>query len=175
MSDLYIKIHHDEQREKRHLPIPVIVAIALAALALIALLILRPTMSYRRYVAFLESLSADTTYAYANDSLRCERADQPPLRLTGENAYAVYNKLVAAGQGSFGGEAPEGGGVLLDYGNGATLELWPKTFSGSGRRDGLMVRYTDAEGKTTVVSTNRTAYSYFSVLFSPSHNPLWDE
>lgn len=175
MDALYDRVRRNAPRGKRPLPLSVVLGAAVLALLLIAAAIVHPMLQYRRYMAFISSLSEDTVYAAAHDCLRCDRPNQSPVRLTMDNAYAVYNKLLATGNGSEGGNVPESDGALLSYGNGATLELWPKTFSGGGRRDGLMVRYTGVDGNTFVYATNRTSFTYFTAVLTPSQNRLWED
>ena len=173
MGDLYEKIRK-EPGEKGRPSLPLLIIGAVLLLSLMGLIIVRPIYEHRKFMGFLGSLSESTVSAAAEDSLRCEREGQPPLRLTLENTYAVYNKLLATGRGTRSRDIPQESGVLLDYGNGATLELWPRTFTGKGRTEGVFVRYTDPAGGVYAYYTNRTSYSNLLSVLTARDNPPWD-
>ncbi|MBO4854536.1 MAG: hypothetical protein J5482_05320 [Oscillospiraceae bacterium] len=176
MSDLYDKVRR-KPTEKRHVPsIPLLVTGAVLTLALIVgLIIVRPLYRHREFMRFLSDLSESTVYATVHNSLRCERDGQPPLRITVENAYAIYNKIAASGEGDLRRDVPDEGGILLRYGNGAMLELWQYTYTSGGRREGVLIRYTNPTGGQYIYCTNRSFYSNMSAVLTPKDNPLWED
>ena len=174
MGDLYEKVRKEPAGKRRKLSLPLLITGAVLVLALMGLVIVRPIYEHRRFMGFLGALSESTVYAASHDSLRCEREGQPPLRITPENTYAVYNKILATGRGSRSRDIPQEPGILLDYGNGATLELWRRTFTGKGRTEGVFVRYTDPSGGVYAYHTNRASFSNMAGVLTQQDNPLWE-
>ncbi|MBE6989482.1 MAG: hypothetical protein E7426_01885 [Ruminococcaceae bacterium] len=175
MSDMYEKVQKAGAHERRRPALWIIIVAAVAGLSVLAAIIIHPLYAHRRFMRYIGQLSEDTVYATEADCLRCELADGTALRLTVENAYAVYNKLMVSGRGTHSNDVPAEKGVLLDYGNGATLQLWPQTFTGKGRSEGVFVQYTDAAGESYSYRTNHVSYSNISAAISPQQNPPWEE
>lgn len=100
--------------------------------------------------------------------------DGQSLRITQENGYALYGKLFNMGA-VFSRDVPKDGGIRLDYGDGAVMELWPYRLpAGSARSQGLFVRFRNPEGKVYSYYTDRDTFARVTECLSPEHNPAWD-
>ena len=94
--------------------------------------------------------------------------------ITQENGYALYGKLFNMGA-VFSRDVPKDGGIRLDYGDGAVMELWPYRLpAGSARSQGLFVRFRNPEGKVYSYYTDRDTFARVTECLSPEHNPAWD-
>ena len=125
------------------------------------------------YRNFIYALSDSTVYCYENNCLRAE-LEGDTVRVTGENAYAVYF-LFTKKPGKPRVVAPqEDPHLILDYGDGATLECWSYKMEGSARRTyGIFWRFTSAEGKVFLFDTDDLSLSQIKSRVSLKKNAPW--
>ena len=128
-----------------------------------------------QYKQFIKELSTYTTQAYYKQTLRAE-VDGVSLRVTGDNAYVVYNALSALGAGQFAGQPPqEQPDATLYYGDQAVMKLRDVPLNNStGRSSGVYVEFQGLENHFSYV-VNGKDMGYFSTALSPEKNPLWEE
>ena len=74
-----------------------------------------------------------------------------------KNVRKFYNSIAIAGSGRPAVGLEREADILLDYGNGATLELWESKVKNArnNRGMGMVVRYTDTEGTVYCYDTDR--------------------
>ena len=131
-------------------------------------------MCYRQFVG---DLSNSTVYAYERQSLQAQ-VDGELLRVSGENMYGIYRYIISAGAGRVTRTLPEAEGVLLDYGDGSTLELWDVDSEGYApvRERSLLLCYTDTQGSAYIYATDKLTLETIMVRYLSSRdNEPWTE
>ncbi|MBR5536709.1 MAG: hypothetical protein IKU58_02270 [Clostridia bacterium] len=105
---------------------------------------------------FLGDLSDSTQYALDNNSLYLT-VEGDTFLVIRKNIRKFYNAVAIAGSGRLVSAPDRQADILLDYGNGCTLELWQTQVKNArnNRGIGMVVRYTDGEGKTYTYDTDR--------------------
>ena len=178
---LYDAVRKEQPRRRFH---PLWAAALVFAVALVTVLglvisvgiiLLTVLLDHDRFVQCMSEISSSTSYALArkHTSLQAQ-VDGQSLRITQENGYALYGKLFNMGA-VFSRDVPKGGGIRLDYGDGAVMELWPYRLpAGSARSQGLFVRFRNPEGKVYSYYTDRDTFARVTECLSPEHNPAWD-
>ncbi|MBR3950150.1 MAG: hypothetical protein IKJ84_05685 [Oscillospiraceae bacterium] len=150
-------------------------ALLCAALLLPIVLLVGSGMYHQyRYRTFLYALSDATVYCSQNDSLCARQEEAQPLRVTEENAYALYF-LFTKKQAKPRYTAPEGSPQLvLDYGSGAVMECWRCKMEESARRSyGIFFRFTSPEGKVWMFDTDDLSLSTLQQRLLPEENAPW--
>lgn len=165
--DMYARVQTN-RRSKRDIGLWV----ALAACVLVLLLCIAPMVwgcwYQLRFRAFVSELSDCTVYAYENDCLSLETGGQT-LLLDGEEGYNLYRRLCDAGPGRLGSVPQEAPAAVVDYGNGAAMELWSVKLvnSGTNREYGLFLCYTSPAGEQFAYDTDQlTAESVIQRLIT---------
>ena len=172
---LYDAVRREKTPRRRHPMWVVALAFAAALVTTLGLVISKPQRDHDRFIRCMSDISSSTTYAFSGKftSLRA-RVDGQDLRITQENGYALYGKLFNMGA-VFSRDVPKDGGIRLDYGDGAVMELWPYRLpAGSARSQGLFVRFRNPEGKVYSYYTDRDTFARVTECLSPEHNPAWD-
>lgn len=105
---------------------------------------------------FLGDLSYSTEYAMQNNSLQLT-VDGESFLVIRKNVKKFYNAVAIAGSGRPAAPLHREADIKLDYGNGTTLELWETQVKNArnNRGTGMVVQFTDAEGKTYCYDTDR--------------------
>ena len=105
---------------------------------------------------FLGALSNSTEYALKNKSLYLTVEGDTFLVLR-KDVKKFYNAIAIAGSGRPASPLKRDADIKLDYGNGSTLELWQTKVKNArnNRGIGMIVQFTDAEGKTYCYDTDR--------------------
>ena len=100
MADLYEQITPPQQRKAPSgtWKLMVLLAIGLLLLLLCIVPVARILGHQYGYKRFVSALSTQTYQCYYQDNLRAE-VDGTSLRITGDNAYVVYNAISALGPG----------------------------------------------------------------------------
>lgn len=177
MSGMYDQIlPHEQHRAKSgKVKLGLIVALAVVVLVLCMVPVVRLLSHQFHYKQFVSSLSEQTSRAYYTEDLRAE-VDGVSLRITGDNAYVIYNAMSVLGAGQIAGAPPkEEPDVHLCYGTFATMDLWDVPLSGDGGRSrGVYVEFHSDEVDFSYV-LNRTDMDYLMGALSPKKNPLWEE
>ena len=135
--------------------------LAIAACTLILVITALPIVfagNYQhQYRMFQESLANSTIYSRHNNSLTME-LDGEVISLDADGGYhTLLLSLVTAGAGRVGKPPAEPAEVKINFGNGASLELWGVELTdyvdpNSGY--GLFLRYTYPDGKTYAYDTH---------------------
>ena len=127
-----------------------VVAVILAALVIFGF---RYRANFREY---LGALSNSTQYALDNNSLYLT-VDGDTFLVIRKNIKKFYNTVAIAGSGRPAAPLDREADIKLDFGNGTTLELWETQVKNARnkRGTGMVVRFTDAEGKTYCYDTDR--------------------
>ena len=177
MSGMYDQIlpqeHHRAKSGKAKLGLTVALAAVVLILCMVPVVrILFHQFYYKQFVSFL---SEQTTQAYYKENLRAE-VDGVSLRITGDNAYVIYNAISGPGAGQIAGAPPkEEPDARLYYGTIATMDLWDVPLSGDGGRSrGVYVEFRSNEVDFSYI-LNRTDMNYLMGALSPEKNPLWEE
>lgn len=177
MSGMYDQIlPHEQHRAKSgKVKLGLIVALAVVVLVLCMVPMVRLLSHQYHYKQFISSLSEQTSRAYYTEDLRAE-VDGVSLRITGENAYVIYNAMSVLGAGQIAGAPPqEEPDVRLYYGTFATVDLWDVPLTGDGGRSrGVYVEFHSDEVDFSYI-LNRTDMDYLMGALSPEKNPLWEE
>lgn len=151
-----------------------IVALAVVVLVLCMVPVVRLLSHQFHYKQFVSSLSEQTSRAYYTEDLRAE-VDGVSLRITGDNAYVIYNAMSVLGAGQIAGAPPQEEPARLYYGTFATMDLWDVPLSGDGGRSrGVYVQFHSDEVDFSYV-LNGTDMDYLMGALSPKKNPLWEE
>lgn len=105
---------------------------------------------------FLGDLSNSTEYALDNNSLYLT-VDGDTFLVIRKNVKKFYNAVAIAGSGRPASPLDREADIKLDYGNGSTLELWQTKVKNArnNRGIGMVVQFTDSEGKTYCYDTDR--------------------
>ena len=105
---------------------------------------------------FLSDLSNSTNYALEHNSLYLT-VDGDTFLVIRKNVRKFYNSVAIAGSGRPASGLEREADIKLDYGNGATLELWETKVKNArnNRGMGMVVRYTDSEGAVYCYDTDR--------------------
>lgn len=162
-------------RQRRELVLPIALAAAAALLVMLAVLVVYPVWYQFHYRDFVAAFSDSTTYAYHSDSLHA-RSEGWSSRVTGENDYHVY-ALLTDEPGRLRRSVPEEEpGVVLDYGDGATLELWEVELTDVSARqpDGVLWRFVSAEGETWIYDSDAVRYQKLLLTVDILHNEAWE-
>ena len=127
-----------------------LVAVILAALVIFGF---RYRANFREYLGVL---SNSTQYALDNNSLYLT-VDGDTFLVIRKNIKKFYNTIAIAGSGRPATPLDREADIKLDFGNGTTLELWETQVKNArnNRGIGMVVRFTDAEGKTYCYDTDR--------------------
>lgn len=177
MSGMYDRVLPQKQHRARSgkVKLGLIVAVAGVVLVLCLFPVVRTLVHQYQYKQFVSSLSQQTTRAYYKENLRAE-VDGVSLRITGDNAYVLYNAMSALGAGQIAGAPPqEEPDACLYYGTFATMNLWDVSLSGDGGRSrGVYVAYHSDEVDFSYI-LNRTDMDYLMGALSPEKNPRWEE
>lgn len=177
MSGMYDQIlPHEQHRAKSgKVKLGLIVALAVVVLVLCMVPVVRLLSHQFHYKQFVSSLSEQTSRAYYTEDLRAE-VDGVSLRITGDNAYVIYNAMSVLGAGQIAGAPPqEEPDARLYYGSFATMDLWDVPLSGDGGRSrGVYVEFHSDEVDFSYI-LNRTDMDYLMGALSPQKNPLWEE
>lgn len=177
MSGMYDQILPQGQHRAKSgkVKLGLIVALAVVVLALCIAPAVRILAHQYYYKQFVSSLSEQTSRAYYTENLRAE-VDGVSLRITGDNAYVIYNAMSVLGAGQIAGAPPqEEPDARLYYGSFATMDLWDVPLSGDGGRSrGVYVEFHSNEVDFSYI-LNRTDMDYLMGALSPKKNPLWEE
>ena len=146
---LYDAVRKEKSRRRFHPLWAAALVFAVALVTVLGLVISKPQRDHDRFVQCMSEISSST-------------------------AYALYGKLFNMGA-VFSRDVPKDGGIRLDYGDGAVMELWPYRLpAGSARSQGLFVRFRNPEGKVYSYYTDRDTFARVTECLSPEHNPAWD-
>ena len=177
MPGMYDQILPQKQHRARSgkAKLGLFVALAVVVLALCLVPVVRILSHQYHYKQFVSSLSEQTTRAYYKENLRAE-VDGISLRITGDNAYVIYNAMSALGAGQIAGAPPqEEPDARLYYGTFATMNLWDVPLpEDGGRSRGVYVAFHSNEVDFSYI-LNRTAMDYLMEALSPDTNPLLQE
>ena len=114
------------------------------------------------YQNFSVDFAKSVAYACENDGVKAT-VDGQTLRLSEENAHKVCTYILFAKSGMPESEPPVEDAIRLEFGNGASLDLWEKTEKDGDKR--LMLWYTDTEGGTYGYSTSKISFSTIRVTY----------
>lgn len=105
---------------------------------------------------FLGALSNSTEYALSNNSLYLT-VDGDSFLVIRKNVKKFYNVVAIAGSGRPASPLSREADIKLDFGNGTTLELWETQVKNArnNRGTGMVVQFTDADGKNYCYDTDR--------------------
>ena len=122
---LYDAVRKEQSRRRFHPLWAAALVFAMALVTVLGLVISKPQRDHDRFIRCMSEISSSTTYAFSGKftSLRA-RVDGQDLRITQENGYALYGKLFNM-NATCSRDVPKDGGIRLDYGDGAVMELWP--------------------------------------------------
>lgn len=171
MSGMYENVVPRNQRQShsRRGWLVAIVVVAVVVLVACVYPVARTLFHQYQYKQYLAALSSQTTQVYANNNLRAE-VDGVSLRITPDNAYTVYNTMVALGTGAVAGKAPEETPVAtLYYGDQAVMQLWDVSSDGTSRV------YVSFDGPDLDFSyiVGEKGMEYLMKPLSPDQNLAW--
>ncbi len=147
-----------------------IVVVAVVVLAACVYPVARTLLHQYQYKQFLAALSSQTTQVYAKNNLRAE-VDGTSLRITQDNAYTIYNTMVALGAGSVAGQAPEDEpNATLYYGDQAVMQLWDVSTDDTSR---VYVSF-DGPDRDFSYIIGEKGLEYLMKPLSPDQNPAWE-
>ena len=122
---LYDAVRKEKSRRRVHPLWAAALVFAVALVTVLGLVISKPQRDHDRFVQCMSEISSSTAYALARKHTNLQaQVDGQSLRITQENGYALYGKLFNMGA-VFSRDVPKDGGIRLDYGDGAVMELWP--------------------------------------------------
>lgn len=172
MADLYEQITPPQQRKapSGKWKILVLLAIGLLLLLLCIVPVARILGHQYGYKRFVSALSTQTYQCYYQDNLRAE-VDGTSLRITGDNAYVVYNAISALGPGKLPGTPPqETPDAVLYYGNEAVMQLWDVSTDDTSR---VYVSF-DGPDRDFSYIIGEKGLEYLMKPLSPDQNPAWE-
>lgn len=146
-----------------------IVVLAVVVLAACVYPVARTLLHQYQYKQFLSALSSQTTQVYTKNNLRAD-VDGSSLRITPDNAFAIYNTMVALGAGSVAGQAPEEEpDATLYYADQAVMQLWDVSTDNTSRV------YVSFDGPDLDFSyiIGEKGMEYLMKPLSPDQNPAW--
>lgn len=123
--------------------IAICVAVAVAVLTPVAQMLYYE----KQFRGFIAELSESTVYAYRQNTLQVTRDGVTEIG-EGEWGYTLFGCISRAGVGKPRKELPEEEPIELNYGNGATLQLWEVPIPERGARNpkGVLVHYVGVDG-----------------------------
>lgn len=129
----------------------------------------------RRYWRFVGDLSESITYAYENDCLQVNMDDRK-IRMSGDNAYKLYDIITSCGPGKVGTAPKEEAVVTLDFGDGSLLNMWSVKLvnSSTDRIYGVFVQYIDAEGRVYSYDTDQISVEKVLQYCRLENNQEWE-
>ena len=139
-------------RGRRDWPLGASVAVAVAIMALlIAGISIAVRLGYR-HSNYIQDLSSSFAHGERHDSLRIDAGEgrQP---LADSRATRLFTVISDAGMGKPSDAFPEDQGIELEFGDGCMLGIWPVTLEGG--QDGVLLRYTCADGEVFAYDTDR--------------------
>lgn len=172
MADLYEQITPPQQRKapSGKWKLLVLLAIGLLLLLLCIVPVARILGHQYGYKRFVSALSTQTYQCYYQDNLRAE-VDGTSLRITGDNAYVVYNAISALGPGKLPGSPPqETPDAVLYYGNEAVMQLWDVSTDDTSR---VYVSF-DGPDRDFSYIIGEKGLEYLMKPLSPDQNPAWE-
>ena len=124
MEDLYEPVRRNENNRRGVRDKKAIIVIAVVVLFFVGMILsFWWYMSYwKRYANLSSELSAATAFAYKHDSATVDNGSGS-YKLKKDNAYEIYQCVCVYGPGRERFSMPEGDGVEIDYGNGASMRL----------------------------------------------------
>lgn len=115
-------------------------------------------VNYQHYtIDLVESVS----YACKNDCLKAT-VDGEELKISEDNAHKLFTYILFATAGRPRYTPPEGDVILLEFGEGATLQLSEVIFK---EKKNLFLWYTDSKGETYGYITNKISFSTIRVTY----------
>lgn len=103
-------------------------------------------VNYRvRYQQYTVDLAQSISTACEENTMRAH-TDQEIREITEENAHKIGSYLLLAKSGWPEREKPEEEGILIELGNGATIELWEVPYKENGKK--IFLWYTYGDGRT---------------------------
>ena len=130
----------------------------------VVLFIITPLMHHRRYVDFMNNLSKDTALANRSGAATVMLDGGEPRKLTQDELYTLYKKLVLSEVYEENPEPSEGEpGIYVDYGNGSSLSLWPRQYE-ERIRPGVYLVYERTKGKGIRFATYMIQYDSLAYL-----------
>jgi hypothetical protein len=125
--------------------------IALLPVIVIAAIFLWNVLYMFDYKNFKVEFAASVAYAQENDCLRAEYGGEV-MRITSHNANSIYTAVTGGGFAGYEKEAPSQDGLFLDFGDGASMQVW------SAGDTGLIVHYTNADTDIFYRTSDDTRY-----------------
>ena len=161
MADLYQHVRGASEEKpagRRRRPGFVILLVCIgAAVAAVAVSAVWFGGARPRFYKFVGGLSNATIYAYEHDSLHASVQGRE-LRVSGENAYGIYNYLSALGPDTEKRSEPKiQADVLLDYGDGSLLRVW-EVYLGNDNgfeRYGTLFSFQGSDGSRYIYRSSR--------------------
>lgn len=172
MSGMYENVvpRHQRQPHSKRGWLVAIVVVAVVVLAACVYPVARALLHQYQYKQFLSALSSQTTQVYTKGNLRAEM-DGTSLRISGDNAYAIYNTMVALGAGSVAGPTPqEEPNATLYYGNQAVMQLWDVSTDNTSR---VYVSFDSPDQDFSYIIGEK-GMEYLMKPLSPNQNPAWE-
>jgi hypothetical protein len=126
-----------------------------------------------RYKTFKTNLAGSFAYAQDNNCLRAEQ-NGAAVRISRENADRIYKELVEGGFIVSDQDLPVDDGILLDFGQGDQLRVWPAEPSG------IFIYYVTPGGEEfTVLTGEKSRFATLELLVrvqgAASPNEPWSE
>ena len=143
--------------------------IALIPTIIIAALFLWGVSYSFAYKNFKVEFVASVAYAQENDCL-CARSGDEATRITSRNANSIFTEITGGGFAGYVKEAPKQDGLYLDFGDGATMQVWPDEASG------LIVHYVNADTDYFFRTGSAARYINLERIVSTEWgNTLWEK
>lgn len=180
MPDLYAKVIHEDKmvKKKKDWRICCIIAAAIAGLVILAIVVSQPLICrFVLYPKFVSAVSDSTLYAYENDSLRADLAEES-VHVSGENAYSFFKSLTVGPPDKLVWKTPvEEPDLKLDYGNGSTLSLWEVSLKEPETKKAMRVLFEDGEGARISFYTDSISVERVSrwLMSDQDGNEVWAE
>ncbi len=152
----------------------VIVLLIGAALALPVLNLIVSSIQYQRsYRHFLYELSVATVYATDNNVLKAQQKDET-ARVSHKHAYTLFGHFSKDRLKPRSSAPEEPPALILDYGNGATMECWKvRLEETAARKNGVFWRFTAPSAEVWMYDTDQVSIEGLLRPASVSENEPW--
>ncbi len=136
-----------------------VVGVVALSVALVVPLVQSGRLLYAHH-GFVRDLSASAAYGRQHRSTTVE-VDGETRDASYDQVSRLVETIVALGMGKPSDAVPDGPGVTVSFGDGSALELFAVGIAEAGRSsdEGVLVRFTRADGAVFSYDTDRLSYA----------------
>lgn len=112
-----------------------------------------------RFQNYKQDLATSFSYGEEHDSMFVTLGDERTL-VSDDRAKRLFSVIVDTGMGKPADVLPDEGGLLIEFGDGSTLEIWSVEITEGGRVSdtGVLISYRRSDGQTFSYDTDYLQY-----------------